>query len=264
MPSTVRSREASSETSRNCAALPKVSPIFHKLIKGFNVAKHRSFRSALRHGVAASIEHDVVPLPSDIRTVLDIGANRGQFAIYACGRFPAATIHSFEPIPQARARLESIIPGGRDVRTYGVALASGAGEVEFNVTSDDDSSSLLAPSRVQMDAFPGSRPAEKITVSTARLDDTLARDQLIPPVLMKLDVQGGELDALMGATETLATTDFVLVECSFVELYEGQPLYDEVISFLTSQGFELAGFYSPTVENGRLLQADALLTRGRE
>jgi FkbM family methyltransferase len=149
-------------------------------------------------------------------------------------------------------------------RTDGVALASGAGEVEFNVTSDDDSSSLLAPSRVQMDAFPGSRPAEKITVNTARLDDTLARDQLIPPVLMKLDVQGGELDALRGATETLATTDFVLVECSFVELYEGQALYDEVISFLTNRGFELAGFYSPTVENGRLLQADALLTRGGE
>lgn len=235
--------------------------LIRKLLKGLRLVRRKPYRRALRHGVAASIEHDVVPLPNNIRTVLDIGANRGQFALYACGRFPSATVHSFEPIPQARARLESIIPAGRDVRTYGVALASGAGEVEFNVTADDDSSSLLAPSQTQLDAFPGSRPAEKITVDTARLDDLLTPGELIPPVLMKLDVQGGELDALKGAPETLKVTDLVLVECSFVELYEGQPLYDEVIEFLGGQGFDLAGFYSPTVENGRLLQADALLTR---
>lgn len=234
-----------------------------KVVKGLRVARSPAYRAALRRGVAASIEHDAVPLPADVRTVLDIGANRGQFAIYSSGRFPLASIRCFEPIPEARAKLESVIPSDRDIRVFDVALSSAEGVVDFHVSADDDSSSLLSASETQVDMFPGSRRQRTITVRTARLDAMLAGEDLARPLLMKLDIQGGELEALKGAERTLEQTDFVLVECSFVELYEGQAMGDEVIAFLRGRGFDLAGLYSPTDVEGRLLQADALLVRSR-
>lgn len=240
-----------------------MTPLARKVLKGLSVAKSPSYRAALRRGVAASIEHDAVPLPRDVSTVLDIGANRGQFAVWASGRFPTASIRCFEPIPEARAKLESVIPADRDIRVFDVALSSSPGTVDFHVSVDDDSSSLLSASETQVGMFPGSRPERKIRVRTARLDDTLDEDEVLSrPLLMKLDIQGAELEALSGAERTLEQTDFVLVECSFVELYEGQAMGDEVIAFLRARGFELEGLYSPTHSGGRLLQADALLVRG--
>lgn len=233
-----------------------------RIRKGLRVARTPAYIPALRRGVAASIEHDAVPLPADIRTVLDIGANRGQFTVYSAGRFPDAAIHSFEPIPEALAKLKSVVPGDREITVHGVALSLTGGNVDFHVSADDDSSSLLPASETQIGMFPGSREARRILVKTARLDDLLAGSDLERPVLMKLDIQGAELEALTGAERTLEVTDFVLVECSFVELYEGQALGDEVISFLRDRGFELEGLYSPTTADGRLLQADALLVRG--
>lgn len=235
-----------------------------KIAKVSRVARTPAYRQALRHGVAASVEHDAVPLPSGIRTVLDIGANRGQFAIYACGRFPKAEIHCFEPIPEARAKLEAVAPTGRVVTTYDLALSNTDGKVDFFVTRDDDSSSLLRPSRTQVDEFPGSREARVIQVPVKRLDDVLVAEGLARPILMKLDVQGAEMEVLKGAPVTLERVDFVLAECSFVELYQGQALGEQLIEYMNHTGFMLDGLYSPTTsENGRLLQADGLFVNSK-
>lgn len=244
----------SNQADRKASVLKKAS-------KAIRVLREREFRSALFHGVAASVEHDAVPLPSEVATVLDIGANRGQFAIYACGRFPGAMMHCFEPIPEARAKLESILPSNRDISVHGVALSAKPGVIDFYVTADDDSSSIFPASEAQVGMHPGARFERTVSVNAVRLDDQLAHLELGRPVLMKIDVQGAELEALKGGTATLSRTDYVLVECSFVELYDGQALAEEVFSFLESRSFDLVGLFSPTVVNGRLVQADALFTR---
>ena len=79
----------------------------------------------------------------------------------------------------------------------------------------------------------------------------------------KVDVQGFELQVLDGARDILLNADYVLIEVSFVQLYEGQPLFDEINSHLNQLGL----FYSGNVEqlisksNGKILQADALYCR---
>src|SRR3712207_638198 len=60
-----------------------------------------SYRAALRHGVAAAVEHHAVPFEHRYLTVIDVGANRGQFALVASHRFPGAVLHCFEPLPAA-------------------------------------------------------------------------------------------------------------------------------------------------------------------
>lgn len=79
---------------------------------------------------------------------------------------------------------------------------------------------------------------------------------------MKIDVQGYELEVLRGAEGLLERFATILVECSFVERYAGQPPAEEVIRYLAERGFRLAGVFSPAYnETGQCLQADALFER---
>jgi hypothetical protein len=92
--------------------------------------------------------------------------------------------------------------------------------------------------------------------------DGMAGTTLLRPLVIKIDVQGGELEVLRGAEETLLSTDALLIECSFVELYAGQALAHEVIAHLASRGFRLAGAHDPEYgPGGECIQADLLFER---
>jgi len=84
----------------------------------------------------------------------------------------------------------------------------------------------------------------------------------LSPALLKLDVQGFELEALKGCEDLLHCFAWVYAECSFVELYEGQALADGVIAWLRERGCVLSGVYNMTYDKqGRAVQADFLFCR---
>jgi hypothetical protein len=68
------------------------------------ILREPAYRGALSHGVAASVEHEAIPLRREFRTVIDARANRGRFAVFAARRFPPAALICFEPLP-GRGRL---------------------------------------------------------------------------------------------------------------------------------------------------------------
>lgn len=228
------------------------------------ILSRRAYRHALRWGVAAAVEHEHLHLPVEPRTVLDVGANRGQFALVAAHRWPSARLICFEPLPAAVARLVDVLattPASVEVRD--VALSDAPGEAKLHVSRADDSSSLLPIGVRQPATFPGTDEVGVIAVRAARLDDEVDDSELDRPVLLKIDVQGGELHVLRGATATLRHVDVVLVECSFVEFYEGQPLAHELVSFLDEHGLVLAGAGMPTTDRtGRVVQIDLVFARG--
>jgi FkbM family methyltransferase len=204
--------------------------------------------------VAASLEHKRVPL-STPGTVLDVGASVGQFALLARLRWPSARIVSFEPLPAARARYSGVLDG-TDLRPF--AVGARPGKATLHVAAADDSSSLLPIGRSQLQAFPGTREVETMEVDVVTIDDEVG-DELPRPWLLKIDVQGYELEVLRGATKSLASgVGEVYVECSFAELYEGQPLADEVVAFLLDHGRRLAGVFNVVYLEGEAIQADLL------
>jgi FkbM family methyltransferase len=219
------------------------------------------YRQALRRGVAAAVEHEHLRLPIEPRTVLDVGANRGQFALVAAHRWPNARLICFEPLPSAAGLLTSVLASTPQAEIHNVALADEPGEVKMHVSKADDSSSLLSISARQSQTFPGTEEVGIISVQAARLDDELDVAALPRPVLLKIDVQGGELGVLHGGERSLQHVDAVLVECSFVEFYDGQPLAHEVLDFLGKQGFRLTGAGTPTTDaQGSVVQIDMLFS----
>lgn len=243
-------------------ARSRIRQTSRKLRKLWLVSRQASYRSALRHGVAAAVEHERVPFRHDFQSIVDVGAGRGQFALVARHLFPTAKLHCFEPLTEARRKLAAVLADARDVQIHGVALGSRSGRGQLHVSKNLDSSSLLPMTSSHLTAFPGSAEKALATVPIARLDDVLSIDELASPSLLKIDVQGYELEVLRAATDVMSAFDTVLVECSFVELYSGQPPAEDLICHLREHGFRLAGVFSIAYDGaGRTLQADLLFER---
>ncbi len=239
-----------------------VAPHLRKARKLATLLRHPAYWRGLRHGVAAATEHEGAALDHPYRTVIDVGANRGQFLLLAARRFPGAALIAFEPLAGPRDVLSRSVPRRRPVRLLDLALSDQAGTATFHVSRADDSSSLLPISTAQVSTFPGTDEVEQVEVRTARLDEVLAPADVEPPVLLKIDAQGGELAVLVGAAALLPSVATILVECSFAELYEGQPRADAVVRFLHGHGFSLHSVGPVTTAlGGRPVQADLVFER---
>lgn len=220
----------------------------------------RDLWPTVRKGVVPSVEHMPVPFNLAYKTVIDVGASYGQFASFAAYRFGDARIVSFEPLDDARATIERNL--GSRVETRQWALSSRPGRAAFHVATSNDSSSLLSPSELQVQEFPGSESAAETTVDVRTLAEEFTASEIASPSLLKIDVQGAELDVLRGARDLLGAFDDVFVECSFMELYEDQALAGEVIAFMTDHGYRIASITGAATTQAReLLQADVLFRR---
>lgn len=239
-----------------------VSRQFARARKAARLSRHPVYRDGLRQGVGAAIEHEDALRPLGLAALADVGANKGQFSLLTRALFPGAIIHAFEPLAAEAARFRELFGTDTHVTLHQMALGEETGTADIHVSGRADSSSLLAITARQAELFPGTASVGTQRISVARGDDVLGGLDLPRPLMIKLDVQGFELAALRGLPQTLARADFVYAEISFVELYAGQPLADEIIAFLREGGFRLTGIYNPTTDPaGVSVQADALFTR---
>lgn len=221
-----------------------------------------AYRRALRYGVAAAIEHERTPIPHAPRSVVDVGASRGQFAIVAAQRWPESVIVCFEPLPGPRSKLVRVLKHHPHLSVVDAALSDVASRTAMHISRADDSSSLLSITALQVATFPGTEEVATTNVRTSRLDLELEKGALDRPVLLKIDVQGAELLVLRGAGDLLDDVDMVLVECSFKELYAGQALAGEVVAFLHERGFWLGTIVPGTEDEGGIaVQADLVFSR---
>jgi FkbM family methyltransferase len=173
--------------------------------------------------------------------VIDIGAHTGEWAASICGYLRPRTTYAFEPLasclPALRSRGRTI--GGLHV--FNVALADRSGREEFFENSYGPSASLLHVSHIHKTEFPETARETPTAVEVARLDDVLDADSLEKNVFIKVDVQGVEDRVIRGGRRVFGVARCVLIEMAFVEMYEGQPLFEEVHALLVELGFRFAG-----------------------
>ena len=199
----------------------------------------------------------------NIRTVIDVGAHTGEFAKMISRILPGVTVLSFEPLGEEFRQLEAGLVSIPNARAFNYAIGDQSETLEMHRSDFSQSSSLRAMAQLHKEAFPESAGETLELVEVRRLDDVLKEISIEPEILLKIDVQGYEDKALAGAVNSLARSRAVIVEVSFRELYEGQPLFDATYHTLQRAGFSYMGNLYQLVHptDRSVLQADALFVR---
>lgn len=187
------------------------------------------------------------------RQVIDVGAWQGTWTAECMKVFPNARYLLIDPLPANRAPLAAFCAAHPNATAWCGALGATAGTLSLYEHADQSS------------AFRASKPewrGEPIEVEMRTLDSFMASGESEMPQLIKADVQGYELEVLRGASRALAAADAVLLEVSFRELYEGQPLAHDVIGHLGERSFAVADICSYSqAADGTLVQSDILFVR---
>jgi len=214
-------------------------------------------RDPYTHRLARTLE------TRDIDTILDIGANVGQFASMVRRAGFGGRIISCEPLAGAYRELSG--RARRDDRWTPLQTAVGRepGTTTINVSANSFSSSVRTMTDAHLTNAPGSG-----YISTERADVTTVRDlmkehSVVPGrTLLKIDTQGFEDEVLAGAGEHLDEFAAIQLELSMVELYEGQSLFDDHYELMREHGYRLhiiePGFSGL---DGRMMQCDGLFVR---
>lgn len=192
--------------------------------------------------------------------IYDIGANVGTWTLLAKAVFPSSEIHAFEPLPghvESFRRNTTNVP---DVQLHELCLGASEGELPMKVTDFSDASSLLPLTEVGRRQW-NLAQTEEILLRVETLDSWISMNALRTPDLIKLDVQGYELEVLKGSEIALAHTRAVILEASFQNFYEGQCRFDELVSILAKNGLHLHAIGNGTAIGRRLIQSDLLFVR---
>jgi FkbM family methyltransferase len=196
-----------------------------------------------------------------IATVLDVGANLGQYARELRAFGYEGAILSFEPITSVFSELERAASADPNWWCHNIAIGDTDGEATINIASNQASSSFLPMLDGHTSGAPDVYYQATQLVAVRRLD-SLALD-VRSPTWLKLDIQGYEDRALAGAEQTLKGVAVVEAELSPAALYGGQATFHDVITGLHSSGFGLVDL-EPSFRDrvdGRVLSVDAVFAR---
>jgi len=223
---------------------------------GYDIVKYKtSHPSHIVHG------HLII---NDIKTVLDVGANAGQYSQELRKAGFKGRIISFEPVKEAYQRLLSNARKDIDWQTFNFALGDMNGKTFINISRHSPSSSLLPMTSLHNDAAPGSEylSVEEIEIKTLdTIFDTLRISG--EGIFLKVDTQGYEKKVLDGAANSLSGISGIQLELSSDELYQGEEKYFSLCRFLEERNFHLVrvipGFSNK--KTGEMLQFDAIFFR---
>jgi FkbM family methyltransferase len=193
--------------------------------------------------------------------VLDVGANRGQFAGELLEIESLSRIYCFEPVPDAFAYLESLAASDSRILPVQAAISTKSGVIPFFVTKSDVGSSMLRPISGQPSQWLTLN--EEIMVESMRLDEFIKSkigDHVLTIDLLKSDAQGADKLVLESAGDELSPQRIrtVLIEVNFSEFYESQDRYTEVLELLDRRGYRPARIYPHRAHDDWLWWADIL------
>ena len=221
---------------------------------------HPGFYKAYMNGVAPLFElYPLLNRTNQIKTIIDVGSNKGQFSLLGSSIFPAAKIYSFEPQIKY-LNLQKIILGKKKVKYFNFGLGNLKKKINFYITNREDSSSFLKPTQIKMDKYK-IKKIEKISVK--RLDGIISASEIKRPSIMKLDVQGYELEVLKGSKNLLKNIDFIITEISFKKIYKNQVTRKKLLKFLNKNNFKSKKMLNISKMNNKLFQGDVLFVRNK-
>ena len=226
-----------------------------------SLARALGLRSKRRDAEAFAAQQRLVRNERPI--IFDVGAHRGETAQRYRALFPHATIHCFEPFPESFAVLSATHSQDAGVQPHRLALGAAPGHATLNVNRSAATNSLLATDDRAAPYWGGELLVtdKTIDVPVTTLDAFCAERSLVHIDILKLDVQGTELEVLEGAAGLLRkqVVDVVYMELIVAPTYIGQHALHDYLRLFGAHGYALFDFYNPVRKNGRLLQTDNLM-----
>jgi FkbM family methyltransferase len=198
-----------------------------------------------------------------IDTVLDIGANTGQFTKTISSLLPTANIYSFEPLPDCFEKLQEFASKHSNIKAFNTGIGDRSGLMCFEKNAFSASSSFLKMTNTHNEAFPFTKKSSTVEVKISKLDDVCENLALGSSLFIKIDVQGYEDKVLKGGEKTVKKSKLVIVETSFLPLYESQPLFDDIYNIFRDWGFTCIGMIDQLTDpkTGQILQGDAIFVK---
>lgn len=196
------------------------------------------------------------------RRVIDAGANRGQWAGHALPVFPAARFDLVEPQPGCREELDRLARRHGRIAIHPVALAAAPGTVRMLGSGAGRTGTGAYVAR------PGEDEPDALEVAATTLDALFAGAaepvEAADRALLKLDLEGHELEALAGAAALLPRIEVIYTEVAFYEVHgNGRPIFADLLDALRGHGFQLFDLAALAARprDGRLRMGDAVFAR---
>jgi FkbM family methyltransferase len=223
---------------------------------GYDIVKYKS-----THPAHVILKHMTV---NNINTLLDVGANAGQYSIALRKAGFNGRIISFEPLSDAFSELKITSSRDENWQSYNYALGDANTLSTINVSGHSPSSSFLPMTDTLREVAPGSGYIREEQIEIKTLDSVFSSLGLDDEsVFLKIDTQGYEKKVLDGAIGSLDKIKGIQLELSATKLYEGEQNYYSICSFLESLNFRLVrvipGFSDKV--SGEMLQFDAIFFR---
>jgi FkbM family methyltransferase len=167
--------------------------------------------------------------------LIDVGANTGYWAASFLEVFPNTQVEGFEPDYRASKKHKDRFLSFSNVNLHKFALSSAAGSQDFIMRETNTFSGFdeyaVSPDSVNI------QTSEVSKVEKCRLDDVPLKLNGYDKVVLKVDVQGHELEVLKGSMETLKAIDIIMIELSFaVEYIDIDPSFSEISALLNNSG----------------------------
>lgn len=219
---------------------------------------HRLFETDAYEMLARAIPRDA-PI-----VAIDVGAHTGRMAARIRKVFTNARVYAFEPASGPGSVLRERAERDPGIVPVPIALGSASGESTIYETSNPHYSSLLRPAASAVhDTAGAAAVVDRSRVQVSRLDDWAARTGVERVDLMKLDVQGYELEVLRGAGRLLDSVRAVYAEAHLTPAYEGAASYSEIDLYLRRHGLTVHQVHELMTRGDDLqtVQLDALWIR---
>jgi FkbM family methyltransferase len=195
------------------------------------------------------------------RGIIDIGANRGDWTRLALSIFPDASVIMIEPQDEMQPYLSKLCSSVANCQHVKAGAGRAAGELVQTIWPDLNGSSFL-PEADSSQLKSGKQRRTPVVTIDSLLCETYPK---FVPDLIKLDIQGFELEALSGANTTFGRTEVFIMETSLFGFLPGQPITREVISFMFERGYELYDItgYQRRPFDGALGQVDLAFVKSQ-
>ena len=197
----------------------------------------------------------------NIDTVLDVGANIGQYGSELRNIGFKGTILSFEPTSDAFMKLKKNAQKDVNWKVFNFSLGAFDGEAEINISKNSVSSSILNNLPQLTESAPEAKFISKEKIKVKKIDTIFQELGLTnKQIYLKIDTQGYENMVIEGAKESLPLIKGIQIEMALIPTYENAITFDEMITKLKQNNYITtsieSGYYDK--KTGKLLEVDGI------